>query len=66
MPALHQGVDNPIGVLPMMAPDKILPTLMIVESVGAAVACAWSHNWSRTVYWGAAAVLTFSVTWMRV
>lgn len=42
---------------------KVFPTMMIVLSVGAAVMWALDGNWRMTLYWGAAACLTFSVTY---
>jgi uncharacterized membrane protein len=43
---------------------RLLPTVMIALSVGAAVVYAIDGtNWRMVAYWGAAAVLNYSVTW---
>ncbi len=44
---------------------KIFPTLLIVLDVAAAVVYAtegWTE-WRKVIYWGAAATLTYVVTW---
>lgn len=40
----------------------VFPSLMIVLSVGSAIVYAFDGDWRRAVYWGAASVLTASVT----
>ena len=45
-----------------MKPEQVLPSIMIILSVGAAIVYACHHNWRLTIYWTAAAVLTTSVT----
>ena len=42
---------------------KIFPTLLIVLDVFAAVMYIPSGDWRHVVYWLAAAVLTFTVTY---
>lgn len=46
-----------------MKPEKIFPTLLILLDVCAAVAYVPTGDWRRVVYWFAAAILTFCVTW---
>lgn len=43
--------------------EKILPTVLIVIDICAAVGYIPSGNWRQVVYWTAAAALTFVVTW---
>ena len=43
--------------------EKILPTVLIVIDIGAAIGYVPTGDWRRVVYWIAAAVLTFCVTW---
>jgi len=38
---------------------RLFPTLLIILSVLAAAVWAWHDDWRKTVYWLAAAVLTF-------
>lgn len=45
-----------------MQASKVLPTAMIVLSVGAALVYLSQGDIRRTVYWTAAAALTASVT----
>jgi hypothetical protein len=42
---------------------KILPTIMILLSLGACVGYAAVGDWRRSIYWLAAAVLTTTVTY---
>ena len=42
---------------------KILPTVLIVIDVLSAVPYFCSGDWRRGVYWIAAGLLTFTVTW---
>jgi len=43
---------------------RVFPTVMIVLSVGASIAyAADGTNWRMAVYWAAAAVLNYVVTW---
>lgn len=42
---------------------KVLPTVMIVLSVAAAVCYVPTGNWRQVLYWAAAAALNFAVTW---
>lgn len=43
--------------------EKILPTVLIVIDVCAAVGYVPTGQWRMVVYWIAAAVLTYTVTW---
>jgi hypothetical protein len=45
-----------------MKSTHILPTVMIVLSLGAAVFYAFAHNIRMTIYWTASAVIIASVT----
>jgi len=42
--------------------SRVLPSVMIALSVGAAIVYAFDCDWRRAIYWSAAAVLTASVT----
>lgn len=42
---------------------RILPTVLIIIDVLAAVGYIPSGDWRRILYWIAAAVLTYTVTW---
>lgn len=42
---------------------KLFATLMIVLSAAACIAYACQGDWRRAIYWGAATVLTASVTY---
>ena len=44
--------------------EKIFPTVLIMLDLGAAVPYAVNGDMKMLVYWIAAGVLTFSVTWM--
>ncbi len=48
-----------------MKPTQFFPTVMIVLAVGAAITYAYAgiHNWRMILYWIAAAVLNFVVTY---
>lgn len=48
----------------LMAPEKILPTILMLIQAAAAVPYIIQGNASLAVYWIAAAVLTFAVTWI--
>jgi hypothetical protein len=43
--------------------NQILPTVLIVIDLAAAVGYIPDGEWKRVIYWVAAAVLTWSVTW---
>jgi len=43
--------------------ERIFPTILIVLDVAAAVVYACHYDWRKTLYWAAAAVLTFVVTY---
>ena len=45
-----------------MKREQILPTLLIIIDICAALGYIPSKDWNRVVYWLAAAVLTASVT----
>jgi hypothetical protein len=44
--------------------EKIFPTLLIIIDVLAAIVYIIKGDFKHFVYWMAAAILTFSVTWM--
>lgn len=44
--------------------EKIFPTILIVLDVFSAVPYAVKSGMKMTVYWLAAGLLTYSVTWM--
>jgi hypothetical protein len=46
----------------MMSP-KVFPTILIFLDVCAALSYLPTGDWRRIVYWLAAALLTFTVTW---
>lgn len=41
---------------------KLLPVLMILQSLGAAGVYAYAGNLRQAIYWSAAAIITASVT----
>ncbi len=43
--------------------EKTFPTIMIILSVLSMVTYMYNGNWRMTLYWFAAALLTFSVTY---
>ena len=45
-----------------MQPQNLLPSAMIVLSLGSSVGYVLADDWRRAVYWLAAAVITASVT----
>ena len=45
-----------------MKPTQIMPTVMIVLDIGAAIVCAFQKDFKMTVYWLSAATLTASIT----
>jgi len=47
----------------MIPREKILPTVLIVIDIAAALAYIPTGEWRRVVYWLAAACLTTVVTW---
>lgn len=47
-----------------MPPEKILPTLLIIIDIGAAVVYSFTGNTQQIVYWTSAATITFAVTWL--
>ena len=46
-----------------MRREQILPTVLIVVDIGAACGYIPTGDFRRVIYWVAAAVLTWSVTW---
>ena len=46
-----------------MPKEKILPTVLIIIDICAAVGYLPTGNWRMVVYWAAAATLTTMVTW---
>jgi hypothetical protein len=42
---------------------KALPTVLIIIDVAASIVCAYHGDWRKTVYWAAAAALTYVVTY---
>lgn len=50
----------------LTSPRLFLPTIfLIVLDLGAAARYAFERSSGRVTYWLAAAVLTYSVTWMK-
>lgn len=47
----------------MKLDPRILPTVLIIIDVAAAVGYLPTGDWRRVVYWLAAAALTYTVTW---
>lgn len=47
----------------MKLDPRILPTVLIVIDVLAAIGYIPTGDWRRVVYWLAAAALTWTVTW---
>ena len=47
----------------MKLDPRVLPTVLIVIDVLAAVGYIPTGDWRRVVYWLAAAALTYTVTW---
>ena len=47
----------------MISREKILPTVLIVIDVCAALMYIPTGNWRMIVYWCAASALTYSITW---
>jgi len=45
-----------------MKPDKIFPLILIILNICASAVCLYSHEPKKAVYWLAAAVLNFCVT----
>ncbi len=43
--------------------ERIFPTILMVLDVAAAIVYAGKGDWRKTLYWAAAAVLTFVVTY---
>ena len=43
----------------ILTSPKLLPTVMIILSLGASVIWMWNGDWRRATYWLAAAVLTY-------
>jgi hypothetical protein len=42
---------------------KIFPTVLIILDICAAMGYVPAHDWRRVIYWIAAAILTFTVTY---
>jgi hypothetical protein len=42
---------------------KLFPTLLIILDVAAAIVWACNDDWRKMIYWLAAAILTFVVTY---
>jgi hypothetical protein len=42
--------------------NQIFPLIMIVMDLGAAIVCLSGGDWKRALYWCAAALLTWSIT----
>ena len=47
----------------MMSKEKILPTLLMIIDIFAAVGYIPTGDWRKVIYWLAAATLTGVVTW---
>jgi hypothetical protein len=43
--------------------SKIFPTILIILDIFAAIGYIPDGDWRKVIYWTAAAVLTFTVTW---
>jgi hypothetical protein len=43
--------------------EKLFPTILLVLDLCASGVCFWHDDWRKGVYWLAAAVLTFVVTY---
>jgi hypothetical protein len=46
-----------------MPREKILPTILIIIDICAALGYIPTGEWRRVVYWMAAGILTYTVTW---
>ena len=42
---------------------KILPTVLMIIDIGAAIPYGLHGDWRKCIYWLAAATLTYVVTW---
>lgn len=54
-----------LSALPI-PPAKVFPSILIVLDVAAAVVCGVTGGWAewrKVLYWGAAGLLTYVVTW---
>ena len=49
-------------ILQKIKPTQILPIVMILIDLGAAIVCVWHKDYKKAVYWIAAAVLNVTVT----
>lgn len=47
----------------MIIKDKFFPFIYILLSLASSSVYACGGNWRKALYWFAAAVLTFSITW---
>jgi len=47
----------------MKLDPRVLPTVLIIIDVLAAIGYIPTGDWRRVVYWLAAAALTYTVTW---
>jgi hypothetical protein len=45
-----------------MERKQILPLILIIIDIGAALACVPDGDWKKVVYWSCAAALSWSVT----
>ena len=45
-----------------MMPEKFFPIILIALDIGASVVYAFQFDWRRSLYWFAACVLTYCVT----
>jgi len=45
-----------------MKATQILPTILMAIDLGAGAVYAGHGDWKKTIYWGAAAILTATVT----
>ena len=52
-----------LGYGDIMQIERLLPTVQILLSVGSCIAYLFAGEYRKAVYWGAAAVLTASVTY---
>ena len=51
-----------MSLLHKIKPTQILPCLLILINICAAGVCIWNKEYKKAVYWFAAAVLNFTVT----
>jgi uncharacterized membrane protein len=60
---IGKNLKNRMRGLLKMKREQILPTVLMIIDIGAAIGYVPCGNWRMVVYWIAAAILTFTVTW---